>query len=76
MGINLGTAAQCHFKTNQVAFAKAEIETGFYSKGTGKIVISIKFLRFLTLTGPMSQSRRFIFLLLLRNNTDILWNLA
>jgi hypothetical protein len=34
MGINLGTAAQCHFKTNQVAFAKAEIETGFYSEGT------------------------------------------
>jgi|APAra0007618328_1042625.scaffolds.fasta_scaffold11164_1 hypothetical protein len=38
MGINLGTAAQCHFKTNQVAFAKAEIETGFYSEGTGKTV--------------------------------------
>ncbi|KAF2545238.1 hypothetical protein F2Q70_00022039 [Brassica cretica] len=31
MGIN-------HIKANQVAFAKAEIETGFYSEGTGKIV--------------------------------------
>lgn len=40
MGINLGTAPQCHFKTNQVAFAKAEIETGFYSEGTGKNVKS------------------------------------
>ncbi|CAN7045676.1 unnamed protein product [Brassica oleracea var. botrytis] len=31
MGIN-------HIKANQVAFAKVEIETGFYSEGTGKIV--------------------------------------
>ena len=33
MGIN-------HIKANQVAFAKAEIETGFYSEGTGKKVNS------------------------------------
>ena len=36
MCINLGTAPQRYIKENQVTFAKAETETGFYSKGTGK----------------------------------------
>ena len=39
MGINLRTAPQRHFKADQVAFAKAETETDFYSQGTGKNVI-------------------------------------
>ena len=39
MGINLRTAPQRHFKADQVAFAKAETENGFYSQGTGKNVI-------------------------------------
>ncbi|KAF3549522.1 hypothetical protein DY000_02010288 [Brassica cretica] len=37
MGINLGTAPQRYIKENQVTFAKAETETGFYSEGTGSI---------------------------------------
>ncbi|WZZ47403.1 hypothetical protein YC2023_043662 [Brassica napus] len=37
MGINLGTAPQRYIKENQVTFAKAETETGFYCEGTGSI---------------------------------------